>query len=141
MIAKAWIAASASVAALVGVGLSAPAIAQISPSQDAYAGSVGGVTVYAPHRWVRQPTTGRWVRADTLSVRVSLADLDLSTGFGAREAKRRISDAARDVCHEVEDAYPNDVQGPGNCYVEALREGLDQTQDMAGYPIVAWGYR
>jgi UrcA family protein len=108
-----------------------------APAQD----TVEGVTVYAPHRYVRQPTTGARVRLDTISMRVPLGDLDLSTPGGAREAKARIVEAAKDVCDEVQQVYSNGVEIPGGCYANAVREALAQTQRLAGYPIVAWGYR
>jgi UrcA family protein len=131
--------------ALAGAGLclpTLPANAQPGPYDQAdTAGAVSGVTVYGPHRYARQPTTGAIVRMDSVSRVVELGDLDLSTRYGAHVAKARISWAARAVCNDVEDAYPRDVQAPGSCYMKAVRQGLAQAQDMAGYPIVAWGYR
>ena len=104
-------------------------------------GSVEGVTVYAPDRYVRQPTTGRQVRMDQVSMTVPLGDLDLSTHDGARIAKARIVRAAKDVCQAVDDANPGDSEPPGGCYAMAVHQALRQAQDQAGYPIVAWGYR
>ena len=131
--------------AIAGASLvltSAPAVAQPSTGYGDDAGaSVGGVTVYAPHRYARQPTTGALVRMDSVSMAVPLGDLDLSTRWGAHVAKARIERAARDVCQEAEDVYPNDVPAPGSCYAQAVHEGLAQAQDAAGYPIVAWNDR
>ena len=104
-------------------------------------GSVEDVTVYAPHRYVTQPTTGRRVPLDQVSMTVPLGDLDLSTRYGARVAKARIAQAAKDVCQEVDDAYPGDSEPPGGCYSLAVRAAMRQAEDQAGYPIVAWGYR
>jgi len=118
-----------------------PAHTQPAPYDREDAAGVGGVTVYAPHRYARQPTTGAWVRTDSISRVVSLDDLDLSTRYGARMAKARISRAARVVCQDVQNAYPNDVDPQTSCFTTALRDGLAQAQDIAGYPIVAWGYR
>jgi UrcA family protein len=78
---------------------------------------------------------------DQVSMTVPLGDLDLSTQDGARIAKARIVQAAKDVCQEVDDAYPGDSEPRGGCYARALHEALAQAQDQAGYPIVAWGYR
>jgi UrcA family protein len=123
-----------------GLVLALPAMAQPAPYDDETA-SVGGVTVYGPQRYARQPTTGAWVRMDSVSMRVPLADLDLSTRYGARLAKARIERAARDVCDRAQDAYPNDVEPERGCYATAVRDGLAQAENAVGYPIVAWGYR
>jgi UrcA family protein len=73
---------------------------------------------------------------------VPLDDLDLATRRGAHIAKARIERAARDVCNAMDDNYPKDVEPKvGSCYSRAVRDGLAQAQEMAGYPILAWGYR
>ena len=106
-----------------------------------YVTTTEGVTVYAPRHYATQPTTGRTVRMDQVSMTVPLSDLDLSTHEGARIAKARIVQAAKDVCQEVDDAYPGDSEPRGGCYARAVHDALAQAQDQAGYPIVAWGYR
>lgn len=118
-----------------------PYAAQTPYQAQTYDTDVGGVTVYAPRRYARQPTTGALVRLRNVSTTVPLDDLDLSTRYGARIAKARISRAARDVCDEAERAYPGSSDVPGGCYSMAVRDGLQQAQDISGYPIVAWGYR
>jgi len=146
MIAKRTMAARRAGAGLALAGACAclfalPASAQPGPYDRDDAAGVGGVTVYGPHRYARQPTTGAWVRMDSISRVVELSDLDLSTHDGARIAKARIARAARAVCQDVQDAYPNDVDPETGCYATAVRDGLAQAQDIAGYPILAWGYR
>jgi UrcA family protein len=134
----------AAVAALAGASLGLAALsAHADPysPQEGATSSVEGVTIYAGHRYATQPTTGRRVRMDRVSMTVPLDDLDLSTHEGALIAKARISQAAKDVCQAVDDAYPGDSEPPGGCYARALHDGLAQAQDQAGYPIVAWGYR
>jgi len=131
-------------AALAGASLGLVALsahADAYSSHESSTGSVEGVTVYAPRHFATQPTTGRTVRMDQVSMTVPLGDLDLSTQDGARIAKARIVQAAKDVCQEVDDAYPGDSEPRGGCYARALHEALAQAQDQAGYPIVAWGYR
>ena len=110
-------------------------------SHESATDAVQGVTVYAPRRYATQPTTGRQVRMDQVSMTVPLGDLDLSTRRGALIAKARIVQAAKDVCQEVDDAYPGDSEPRGGCYARALHDALAQAQEEAGYPIVAWGYR
>ncbi len=131
--------------ALAGASLALVALSARADPYSPYGGttasSVEGVTVYAPQRYITQPTTGARVRMDQVSMTVPLGDLDLSTGYGARVAKARIVRAAKDVCQEVEDAYPGSGEPPGGCYSMAVRTAMRQAQDQAGYPIVAWGYR
>ena len=131
--------------ALAGASLALMALSAradpYSPYGGTTVGSVEGVTVYAPDRYARQPTTGARVRMDRISMTVPLGDLDLSTHYGARLAKARIVQAARQVCQDVDDAYPGDSEPPGGCYARAVHDALAQAQDEAGYPIVAWGYR
>ncbi|HEX3408360.1 MAG TPA: UrcA family protein [Caulobacteraceae bacterium] len=129
--------ASASLALAVSAARADP----YSPYGGTTAGSVEGVTVYAPYRYIRHPTTGAMVRMNSVSMAVSLADLDLSTPGGARLAKARIVEAAKDVCQRAEDVYPGSGEPPGGCYAMAVHDALRQAQDQAGYPIVAWGYR
>ena len=129
-------------AGLMAVGLGAlalPAGAQ-SWSTDT-GGDVSGVTVYAPHHYARQPLTGATVQLDQVSMAVPIDDLDLTRPGDAREARRRIEAAAREVCDRARDAYPVDTEVNGGCEAVAMRHALAQAEDAAGYPIVAWGYR
>ena len=103
--------------------------------------TAAGITVRAPHPYVRQPVTGAMVRLDQVSYVVSLSDLDLSTRRGALLAKSRIERAAKDVCQDVQDRYPQDEDVAGGCYGAAVRDALIQTERLSGYPIIAWGYR
>jgi UrcA family protein len=103
--------------------------------------TAAGITVRAPHPYVRQPVTGAMVRLDQVSYVVSLSDLNLSTRRGAVLAKARIERAAKDVCQDVQDRYGTDEEVAGGCYVAAVRDALIQTERLSGYPIVAWGYR
>lgn len=128
-------------AASLAIAVSAARADDYSPHGGTTVGDVQGVTVYAPDRYTHQPTTGRMVRMNQVSMTVALGDLDLSTRGGARIAKARIVEAARDVCQRVEDVYPGSGEPPGGCYSMAVRDALRQAQDQAGYPIVAWGYR
>ena len=134
--------------AAVGLAIAGASLALAATAAKAepyYGGTtvddVEGVTVYAPDRYARQPTTGARVRMDRVSTTVPLGDLDLSNPYDARIAKARIVEAAKDVCDEAGDIYPNGGEPPGGCYATAVRDALAQAQDMAGYPIVAWGYR
>lgn len=126
--------------ALAGAGL-ALAVTPVRADPWGASDSAAGVTVHAPHHYARQPVTGAQVRLDEVSYVVSLRDLDLSTRHGARLAKARIERAARAVCEAAQDRYPNDEDIDGGCYPTAVRDALIQTERLARYPIVAWGYR
>lgn len=139
---KVGIATGIAVAAAGLMFIAAPTQAQPAPAAyDQQGGDVGGVTVYAPERYARQPTTGAMVRMDSVSRVVPLGDLDLSSRRDAYIAKVRIERAARAVCQAAEEAYPQDGEPAGGCYTRAVRQGMAQAEDIAGYPIVAWGYR
>ncbi|HUZ12091.1 MAG TPA: UrcA family protein [Caulobacteraceae bacterium] len=129
-------------AALAGLTLLA-GTAQAQPYSPYDQGGIAaapGVTVQAPRRYARQPTTGAWVRLDSVSRVVPLGDLDLATRYGAHAARYRIERAARRVCAETRRLYPFDVSTNRGCYQSAVQNGLAQAQDVAGYPILAWGY-
>ena len=126
--------ASTAFLAALGLGLAAGPQVQAQPQYD---DTVGGVTVYGQFGPVRDPTTGQWVRPDVVQVRVSLADLDLSSDYGARVAHARINRAAREACARVEAAYPQDVDYGRGCYARAVRDGMFQVEDQLGYRI-AW---
>ncbi len=135
------LAGAAALAAGLAVSFAAvPSGAQTYAADDAATG-VGGITVYAGPRYQRQPTTGAWVETDRVSLVVPIGDLDLSTRRGARMAVRRIEAAAREACDEVQARYPKDVESEHGCYRPAVRSALAQAQEVAGYPILAWGYR
>ena len=139
-----WALSLAAAGAALGlVALAAHAQPYTYPSAGgpSYDRDEGGVTVYAPRRYARQPTTGAIVRLNSVSTVVQLGDLDLSTRYGARVAKARIVYAAREVCDRADRAFPGSSEIPGGCYANAVRDGLAQAQAVAGYPIVAWGYR
>jgi UrcA family protein len=106
--------------------------------QSDYGPGVGQVTVFGLQRWVYEPETGRHVRADSVSMVVSLGDLDLTSRYGAYEARQRIDRAARSVCEEASDVYLNDGDIPGGCYPTAVRQAIAQVEYAAGYPILEW---
>jgi UrcA family protein len=128
-----------------GAGLAVAVLPAKADRYDPYAPpgdwQARDVTIYAPPPYVRQPTTRAMVRLDSVSLAVPLGDLDLSTPLGAYVAKARIQAAAREACDQAEDRYPTDVSLPDGCYMRAVRQGLAQAQRIAGYPILAWGYR
>ena len=67
----------------------------------------------------------------TRSVKVSLADLDLTTAEGKRAAHDRLHDVARRVCSQVADNFdlshqPNFVACVQQTWVDALRQADSQ---------------
>jgi UrcA family protein len=64
---------------------------------------------------------------DMRAVRVSLADLDLSTPEGARAARERLHETARRLCSQLADGQdlshqPNFVACVGDALADALRQ-------------------
>lgn len=51
-------------------------------------------------------SSGILVRQYQLSCSVSYADLDLATSAGADELKRRVTEAARSACKDLDKLYP-----------------------------------
>jgi UrcA family protein len=61
----------------------------------------------------------------SLSQRVRYDDLDLTTGQGAHELRRRVVYAAHAVCGTLRDAYPfHQLTSARRCYPEAVRDAL-----------------
>jgi UrcA family protein len=61
----------------------------------------------------------------SLSQAVRYDDLDLRTGQGAHELRRRVVHAARAVCGTLREAYPfHQLTSAQRCYPEAMRSGL-----------------
>lgn len=61
----------------------------------------------------------------SLSQRVRYDDLDLTTGQGAHELRRRVAYAARAVCGTLREAYPfHQLTSARRCYPEAMRNAM-----------------
>ncbi|HEX3652638.1 MAG TPA: UrcA family protein [Rhizomicrobium sp.] len=61
----------------------------------------------------------------SLSQAVRYDDLDLTTGQGAHELRRRVVHAAREVCGTLREAYPfHQLTSARRCYPEAVRTAL-----------------
>jgi UrcA family protein len=112
--------------AAAAAGLTAAAaLAQPAP--------VGGVTVTAP----RMITTGRDAtgaalqEVDMTSI-VRVDDLDLKTAKGAAELDRRITNAARTMCRQLETLYPVGNPDANTCAQRAIRKAAEQTRAATG---------
>jgi UrcA family protein len=114
--------AAAGIAAVV-LGAAAPAFAQdYGPTEE--------VIVTAPPPAFQEEYSGRQSltmppEKVSLSQRVRYDDLDLTTGQGAHELRRRVVHAAREVCGTLREAYPfHQLTSARRCYPEAVRNAL-----------------
>ncbi|HXV00948.1 MAG TPA: UrcA family protein [Caulobacteraceae bacterium] len=128
---------AAALAALIAGGATAQTYYQPSAyDQPAY--TTGDITVYAPRY---QPRTNEG--APTYRVRASrlahMGDLDLSTYWGAREARARIERAAREACDQVDPRFPmiNDPSGP-DCMGGAVRHAMYEAEYSLGFTPPTW---
>lgn len=64
----------------------------------------------------------------SLSRPVRVDDLDLRTGWGARELRNRISFTARTLCRQLDAMYPASYDGgtSQDCYRDAFASGMEQ---------------
>ena len=78
---------------------------------------------------VGHSTTGIPIEESTLKRRVDYADLDLTTYAGVMEFKRRVREAAREACTELDGLYPyEDRQAPA-CISDAVAVASRQVND------------
>ena len=96
--------------------LAATVVATAAP---AFAQSVEEFTVYGRHRYAEP---------DTMSERVSYADLDLVYAADRAELMRRVNYAARDVCDRLNEAGPSPANLGRSCRDEAVRGAMGQVR-------------
>jgi UrcA family protein len=97
------------------------------------------------HRGVTTQQVGRDragipVSEATMSLGVSLADLDLSTDAGNDEAKKRIFAAAGEVCMDIVREFPEEVHTLQKCTRDTSRQAESELRRLvaaAGNPGVA----
>ena len=87
------------------------------------------IEVYAPHFRVDRSSVNGPVNKIALSRAVRYDDLDLRTARGARELRLRVHDMARDICSQLEEAYPV-PEAPGtSCYRTAVKDAMWRADD------------
>jgi UrcA family protein len=64
------------------------------------------------------------VHVISLARHVSYADLDSSTPAGAAELKRRINDAAEDICKRLDELYPDSKPSGRACTEIAVKNAM-----------------
>jgi UrcA family protein len=76
---------------------------------------------------------GAPIETVSLSRPVRFDDLDLSTRWGAQRLRERVRYAAQQMCRRLDTEYPvnaadepRDAFGSGNCYRDAVADGMDQ---------------
>ncbi|HLI66733.1 MAG TPA: UrcA family protein [Caulobacteraceae bacterium] len=115
-----------SAAAAASLALLVPAAP--SQAQPAYEETTAGgdVTITAP-RVERDPYTGAEIDTVFTTRIVSYADLDLSTGWGARTLRNRIIRAAHDACEDLAMRYVTSVDDDQDCVRGAVRRAMYQS--------------
>jgi len=87
----------------------APAFAQAANEEPT-------ITVTAPsHVVVGRSSSGAPIRLISLSAGVGYGDIDLRTAAGRDELNRRVTDAAREACRELNMKYPGGTPGVRTC--------------------------
>jgi UrcA family protein len=74
----------------------------------------------------------------SLSTEVPYGDLDLRTGYGARQLHHRIRDAAWQVCTNLRDTYPYERAANTSCFKTAYENGIVSANQAIGNIRVAY---
>lgn len=82
------------------------------------------IEVYAPHFRIDRSRANGLVNKISLSRAVRYDDLDLRTARGARELRLRVHDMARDICSELQAAYPVPEVPGTSCYRTAVEDAM-----------------
>jgi UrcA family protein len=117
--------------------LAAPAVAQdyygdVSYDRDQYRDQYNGPTeeviVQAPeyYRSERDSATGAPIRDVALQSEIAYDDLDLRSGWGARELHNRVAREARSLCARLDARFPVTADGSPNCYRTAYNDAMEQ---------------
>lgn len=109
-----------------------------APADYGPAYTTGDITVYAP-RYQPRSSDGAPIYRVRQSRVVHTADLDLSTYWGAREARGRIERAARGACYDIDARWPmaNTHAGP-DCYSRAVRDAMFDVENTLGFAPPTW---
>jgi UrcA family protein len=121
-------------ASVVGLALAAPsAHAQAAYDDGAsYQNGPDEVIIQAPRYHQRYSQIGAPIEDVAISRVVPYDDLDLRTGWGARELRARVFQAAYSACDEMDVVYPISTADSPSCYRTAIRSGMRQARDAIG---------
>ena len=92
------------------------------------------VEVHA-HRGVQSQQIGRDragipITEATMTLGVSVSDLDLSTGDGQKEARQRIFAAAHEACMDIAREFPEEVHAIQKCQRETARDAEPELKKL-----------
>ena len=73
---------------------------------------------------VGRAPTGAAIEEISLMRRVSYADLDLSTKSGADALEKRVNDAAKGACDELDKNYPLTEKSAPDCTKAAIKDAM-----------------
>jgi UrcA family protein len=115
------------VAAMAALGLACAGPLHAQPVDDyGYdndASTVGGVVVTAPHH-ERYGHNGAPIETVSTSRVVDVSDLDLTSRWGWREMRQRITTVARQECDQLDTMYPIAADDNPPCVRTAVRHAL-----------------
>lgn len=115
--------------AALGLAWSGPAAALDPPGgkmQPLPPDSVLNGVVVHPPKTIQRDRMGMILQLMTMSVHVPYRDLDMSTPTGVAELDKRVSEAARYICRQLEILYPNGSPDSFYCAKEAVSDAQPQ---------------
>jgi UrcA family protein len=114
-------------ATALGALFAAPAMAQ--QYDDENAGPSESIIVTAPDFHAERNNLGLPGKL-SLTRPVSYSDLDLNTRAGASELRARVRDTAREICSQLNDAYPvREQPGEPKCFETAYKSGMTHAEE------------
>ena len=110
------------------------AVASLSLSSVAVAQDVERITVQATRvmstKTVGRTSSGVPIVDVSVSYGVSTGGLDLSSGAGAAELEKRVSDAARTACKEIDRQYPDATPSNAECAKAATDKAMVKVHEL-----------
>jgi len=116
------------------LAFTAPSVAQAQPDKYGDTATTGEITVSPGYRAEWNSETRRFENRVTDSVVVDVSDLDLNTGWGIREMKVRVMDAARQVCNGLDDEVGgDDYDADRACFQRATTHALRSVPEYVAF--------
>jgi UrcA family protein len=114
------------------IGAAAAALIHGPAAIGAQPTKVEGIVVTAPRTIGKDAATGANVEQVSMSSTVRLSDLNAKTDKGAAELDKRVADAARTMCRELETLYPVGNPDANTCAQRAIKQAMAQVRAAEG---------
>ena|ERR1700683_160577 len=108
-------------------------LAVTSVSAVVFADDMGEVTVQASRvvsKTVGKTASGVPIVDISLSYGVSAKDLDLASHTGAMELQKRVTDAAKAACKELDRQYPGSAPSDFDCVKDATARAMVKVNEL-----------